>query len=288
MASWHCGGPGSTCQHSTLVQVSDGDAMSGTIAATNCGDGACTWVITTKDKTSGGNTTLSVNATQGYIQGIGGAVEVYNLVSCRQYPANGVTFSSETFDDTFGSVTPRFTNIVFGGNPSCNYNVTSTSTSTSLFHNPQPVIAQGGLSASIGSCILSCSTTPAIGSISASSGTMTLIDDYSDKGTMNLTGFTASGSFTAGTGSCIFDCGFTAIGAISGSGSTITLEDSFGDKGTITLTGATASGSFTASGNGCLSACTSVAIASIHAHGGTVITVTDTYGHTGKITLAKK
>lgn len=94
MASWHCDGEDGTCIHSTIKTISSGDAMHGEVYndPEDCHDGVCTWIILTQDLTRGDFTLLLVDDTQDYWRAEGGAVEVYGLTSCSQYPRNGVFY----------------------------------------------------------------------------------------------------------------------------------------------------------------------------------------------------
>ncbi len=78
MASWHCDtGPG--CTHSAPIGITAGDAMAGSVVASDCANGDCTWTITTRDVTTGQRTILAVADTENYSFAAGGAVEVYRL-----------------------------------------------------------------------------------------------------------------------------------------------------------------------------------------------------------------
>jgi hypothetical protein len=138
IASWHCN-DGSNCYHSTLRAVTVGDTLFGKVASSNCEDGECDWMIQTWDLTSDVQTVLWDNDTEDYWWSTGGAVEVYNLTSCSQFPAAGVFYNWVVLFDTAQQVTPNWaTDIQQGVSPSCGYAVSTTPSSVSLYHSVQP------------------------------------------------------------------------------------------------------------------------------------------------------
>jgi hypothetical protein len=77
---------------STLVAVSPGDVISGSIEATNCStSGVCqNWTVTTTDVTTGQATILNTSAYGEMVMETNPAVlEAYNVTSCDMFPANG-------------------------------------------------------------------------------------------------------------------------------------------------------------------------------------------------------
>lgn len=140
-ASWKCNF-GSDCYHSPPdTTITPGDVILGTVNASNCANGHCTWTITAEDLDSAKySTKIIVSDTAAYRYADGGVVEVYNLTTCGQYPYTGVFYNSiGLFDENGQGVTPSWGNAVQQGlDPSCNFNVTSTSSTVSLYHNPPP------------------------------------------------------------------------------------------------------------------------------------------------------
>jgi hypothetical protein len=240
MGSWHCGD--SSCIASTLKHISAGDAMSGSIVASSCSAGKCTWTIIANDLTNGTSDTLIVhNENQDYFFATGGAVEAYNMDVCDRYPINGTAYSGVSLHDKNGvHLTPTWAKLVQSGlNPSCRFNVTATASTVSLAHNTVTITASGGLDAYCsGLCVPSV-----IKSISASGHSITFTSMAGGVGTMTLSGFTASGGLSSTCPplmSCTSITSMTATG-----GNTITVKDSGGHTGTITLTGGKASGGTT-------------------------------------------
>jgi hypothetical protein len=273
MASWHCN-DGSNCIHSTLKPVATTDAMTGSVVGSNCNGSTCSWTITTRDITTGTQTVLTVTDNAEYRWATGGAVEVYGLTSCDEYPANGIYYTGIALkDSSLNALSPAWANVTPAApNPSCNFAVASNASTVSLFHNPQSRLALGGL---VGNCGQLCST-PAIKSIQASGSTITLQDNGGHTGTITLTGFTASGGLTASCGQL---CNGGVINSVTASGTNvITLVDQAGHTGHITLTGATASGGFTGS---CGVTCGPPGVAAIVAGGGNGLNMNDTYNHYG-------
>jgi len=280
MASWHCD-DGSNCIHSPLTTISAGDAMSGSVVASDCANGDCTWTITTRDVTTGQRTILAVADTQNYWWSAGGAVEVYGLTFCAQYPINGVFYSGiSLYDRNLNQVSPSwFPYIQPGTDPSCSFNVTSTGTSVNLYHNLATVTASGGLTA--GGCFMT-NCYPRITSVTASGNAITLKDQNGNTGTITLSGAAASGGLTAG--GCFMTNCYPRITSFTASGNAITLKDQNGQTGTITLSGATASGGLTA--GGCLMTNCYPRITSVTAQSNTII-LKDQNGNNGYMMLSQ-
>jgi hypothetical protein len=144
MASWACGPGCSNATHSTPVSISAGDQIHGSIVASNCASGACTWAITTQDVTTGQQTVFPYAGGDNYTWGFGGVVETYGLDVCSNYPSAGVFFSQIALTNQNGQQTsPAWNNWVnpsFTG-ASCQFSVTSTTTTANLYHNPLPFTA---------------------------------------------------------------------------------------------------------------------------------------------------
>jgi hypothetical protein len=113
------------------VAVNSGDTIFGTIKSTcKAGTKSCSkWDITTEDKTTGGSTTLSNTPSEGqtFTWAQGGALEVYEIVQCSDYPPNGSTeFSTlALYDYNFVKyANPGWVlfNYSTGLTPQCSYN----------------------------------------------------------------------------------------------------------------------------------------------------------------------
>jgi hypothetical protein len=133
IASWEC--VGSSCAHSTPITVSPGDVLFGSMVATGCNaSGVCNWTITTRDVTTGQSTTLSYVGTAVYNIAYGGALEVYNLDSCAEFPGNGSTTMSNIalYDQNGAALTPSFRTQTNSESPSCAFGARATTTSTTL------------------------------------------------------------------------------------------------------------------------------------------------------------
>ena len=142
LASWHCDtGPG--CVHSTpVLTVAATDALSGTVAASACVNGTCTWTITGVDVTQSTRTFFSVSDADNYNMAVGGSVEVYGLTACNQYPLNGVFYTGITLFDQAGVQSiPTWGSHVATTTPVCSFSVSYTQNTVSLYHNvPPPVL----------------------------------------------------------------------------------------------------------------------------------------------------
>ena len=134
IASWNCCVDGVT-SHSEEAPVNSGDTLYGYIQGNNCdGDGLCKdWQVYTGDWRTGASTTLNTTS-YGSIMGdaFGGAVEVYGLDDCAQYPTSGgIAFTNLQVRNTkYLSVYPTWSPVIWPRTPSCGYGVSSPDTST--------------------------------------------------------------------------------------------------------------------------------------------------------------
>ena len=140
IASWNCC-PSGTTLYSTPVQVNTGDTIHGTIKST-CAAGveSCSlWKITSEDKTTHKTTTLNKAPSEGqtFNWAQSGALEVYEIVQCSDYPPeNETTFSKVAiYDYNFHKIANpgwSITDYYQGLNPQCNYGGQVTPTSVTL------------------------------------------------------------------------------------------------------------------------------------------------------------
>jgi hypothetical protein len=139
IASWNCC-PSGTANYSSPLKVNPSDIIFGTILS-NGSAGATTWNITTEDTTTGKSTTLKNTPSEGQIftWAQGGALEVYGIVQCSDYPPNKSTafYNLELRDDNFNIYfDPGWVpfNYSIGLTPQCNYNTTMTKTKVTLHY----------------------------------------------------------------------------------------------------------------------------------------------------------
>jgi hypothetical protein len=147
IASWNCCDQGTTWE-STPVSVSSGDTIQGTTeSACKAGTLTChTWNITTADVTSGKSTILSNSPYEGqtFNWAFAGALEVYNIDQCSDYPPNSsLTFSDvKLYDYNFVLISnPGWTieNDYSGLTPQCNYGGQAAATAVTLdYGGPSP------------------------------------------------------------------------------------------------------------------------------------------------------
>jgi hypothetical protein len=129
IASWNCCAKGVTWE-STPVKVKAGDSIFGAVYDT-CAAGtlSCpTWNILTDDLTSGHVTELTKSSSVGqtFNWAFGGALEVYYISKCADYPSNGsISFKSiGLYNDKFVNIaSPGWTisNVSAGLTPQCSY-----------------------------------------------------------------------------------------------------------------------------------------------------------------------
>jgi hypothetical protein len=137
--SWQCD-TGPDCTHGPTISMLAGDAVYGNVTASNCANGLCSWTISTQNGRTGATSIWTRTNTQNFYDAVGGAVEVYGLTTCSQFPSTGIFFSGIAVYNSAGAqVTPSwYHNLASGLTPSCGYNVTSTSLAVNLYHNPPP------------------------------------------------------------------------------------------------------------------------------------------------------
>ncbi len=129
IASWNCCS-GDITYESTPVRVNVGDSILGTIESTcSAGTLSCpTWNITTTDQTSGGSTELGNSSSEGqtFNWAFAGALEVYSVSQCSDYPPNNsLTFNVALYDYNLVEVSNpgwSITDWAQGLTPQCNYN----------------------------------------------------------------------------------------------------------------------------------------------------------------------
>ena len=129
IASWNCCPSGITVE-STPVHVSSGDEIKGTMKdLCSAGTLSCSkWRIVTEDVSTGASTTLNNSPSEGqtFNWAFAGALEVYDVSQCGDYPTNGsVSFYNLTLQDyNFKSISNPGWGITLwakGLTPQCNY-----------------------------------------------------------------------------------------------------------------------------------------------------------------------
>lgn len=138
-SSWRCN-TGSDCLHGTPINVSPGDSVYGTVTGSGCSGGTCTWAIVTVDVTKNTRSTWTITDVDNYNWATGGAVEVYNLTTCTQYPDTGVFYRGDSLWNNAGALqSPAWIGVVQAGlSPSCGFNVGKTTYTVSDFYNQPP------------------------------------------------------------------------------------------------------------------------------------------------------
>ena len=145
LASWHCDGRSSVCDHSSLISASVHDAIYGEVSASACQGGLCTWTVTTVDLTKGTRTILTKTDYDNYFSATGGAVETHSgFNSCSYFPSAGVFFTNIALSGRSGALTPDWGKAVpQNPSPSCGFDVKFTTTTVSDIHNPPPPLVTG-------------------------------------------------------------------------------------------------------------------------------------------------
>jgi hypothetical protein len=128
IASWNCC-PKGTANYSTPLPVNSGDTIHGTIKSNlPAGTSTSTWDITTEDITLGISTMLrnTPSENQLFTWAQGGALEVYGIVQCSDYPPNNSVafYDLALYDKSFNKYpNPGWVlfNYSTGLTPQCNY-----------------------------------------------------------------------------------------------------------------------------------------------------------------------
>lgn len=141
IASWHCHDSNDCDLSSSRPTVTAGAALNGSVEASNCVAGTCSWTITA-NVVNGVSTSLTVTDNDDYTWITGGAVEAYQFTACDQYPKNGVFYSMvSVYDQNLTQVYPSWSKYVKNPvSPSCYFGITNypTLSDIQLFHNPAP------------------------------------------------------------------------------------------------------------------------------------------------------
>jgi hypothetical protein len=129
IASWNCCVSG-TVYESSPVKVSPGDIIYGKMMDT-CAAGTvscASWDVSTADLTSGKSTTLSHTSSHGqtFNWAFAGALEVYNITKCSDYPPNNFIsfYDLALYNDSFTRISSpgwSITNSSAGLTPQCSY-----------------------------------------------------------------------------------------------------------------------------------------------------------------------
>jgi len=144
-ASWRCDGDSGTCMHGTPIPIGDSDSVLGTIDASACVNGRCTWTTVVVDVTRDTRSNWTATDTVNYNWTTGGAVEVrggggLGLTQCNQFPDTGVFYAGiSLYDANWTRLTPAWDTVVQPNvSPSCGFDVATTSTTVNVTYNPPP------------------------------------------------------------------------------------------------------------------------------------------------------
>lgn len=144
IAGWWCDGSMGNCYHSDTVKTVDpGDTLYGTVDASACAAGICTWTVNIVDLSKIPPiraAPLTRTDSDTYTFATGGAMETHNgFTSCSAFPPAGFFHRGLYFADLDGQVTPSWVDLPPSNpNPDCGFDVTSTSTTVSDIVNPPP------------------------------------------------------------------------------------------------------------------------------------------------------
>jgi hypothetical protein len=142
IASWNCCVSG-TVFEATPTRVNVGDKIAGYMWD-NCAAGtlSCSsWDVLTEDLTTGNYSELVGTSSQGqtFNWAFAGALEVYNVSRCSDYPAGGslAFYDLELYDDNFSLYSNpgwSFTNASSGLTPQCGYGATLSPATVTLYY----------------------------------------------------------------------------------------------------------------------------------------------------------
>ena len=144
--SFFCGTPETCAFSSPVLSVSAGDSLTGSVTASSCADGVCTWTIGIVDVTTGGRSHFSWDTTSAFVWAFGGASEENALTACALYPANGVSFTGVgLYDQSNTPATPHWGPVVNANvTPACVFQVDTTTTTVKVFDDPGPNLILSG------------------------------------------------------------------------------------------------------------------------------------------------
>jgi hypothetical protein len=140
IASWNCC-PSGTTNYSHPVEVYPGDTIFGSIKSMcQAGTKSCSkWRIVTEDETTGEGTTLGKTPSEGqtFTWAQGGALEVYEIVKCTDYPPNNETAFTNLalYDNNFQQYSDPgwvFFSYYAGLTPQCSYGGLMNTTTVTL------------------------------------------------------------------------------------------------------------------------------------------------------------
>jgi hypothetical protein len=139
--SWNCCVAG-TVQHSTPIDVSPSDSISGTVAGDNCdtSTGVCAdWTIDTSLHTPSGlltTTLITDSGGEALTWALGGVLEAYNVAECDHYPnSSSLTFSNIVVTNVWGGqAVSAWANDNWSTSPDCGTSTSSASTSNATLH----------------------------------------------------------------------------------------------------------------------------------------------------------
>lgn len=133
----------STCSEGPQADADVGDSIAGSITQNSCSNGSCSWATSITDADRGTQGVLSTQDTSYFPDAVAGAVEVYGLTDCDQFPDTAVFYTGIALYDGNGQqVTPNWQSIT--NQSGCDFRVATTSTSVSLlYHNALTVSISG-------------------------------------------------------------------------------------------------------------------------------------------------
>ena len=144
IASWW--GVGGTFIHSSLITVNQADQIYGYMHYVGDTQNGCCWeYVQASDTTTGVSSYLSFqDATYTfYYWSFGGALEVYNMLDCNDYPlgvsGSNLGYTSFTSITLYGNnkLSPSWSTYVNSQiTPQCGFGVTSSTSIINLFYNP--------------------------------------------------------------------------------------------------------------------------------------------------------
>jgi len=132
--------------YASVLNVSPGDSIYGSVTLQSCGSNQCNWDIYAYDYNTLQHSegVWADSAPDRQDIAAGGAVEVYRLPpKCGYFPPNGVFFNNINLYSLNGPVTPTWhDSINIGSNPNCQFNVYASDSAPSrvyLYHNTESV-----------------------------------------------------------------------------------------------------------------------------------------------------
>jgi hypothetical protein len=128
--------PGNNSVIGKSIHVNPADTIVADLTASKCSSGgACTWVLKSTDKNTGGSTSYTVGSDATFDLLLGSVMEVPRAAGCVETPTNGhAAFRNLTVTSNAGTISPDFG--TSKPDPQCSISITQSATSADILWKP--------------------------------------------------------------------------------------------------------------------------------------------------------